>query len=230
MRIINYGLGHGPEWRWAEFRALGACLLLIAALTGGCAHSQKSGSRGGMAEAFSVPQTPAFLNGPMALLLTNVAGFRAHAELDSGVGVTEGELMGRGGKLMFAPGPSRSAGKRSGVAGSAFIWGVTAKHGCPLNAPLPGYAGLAATPPPPPPPVHQPRPRQRPQRRSAREDLRPSLPTRPSHRGGQRRLRHRLSPLARGGFERPPGPHHPRLGRSAAHAHLDKSSAGDPAR
>ena len=145
MRIINCGLGHGPEWRWAEFRALGVCLLLIAALTGGCAHSQKSGRRSGMVEAFSVPQTPVFLNGPMALLLTNTGGFRAHAELDTGVGVTDGELMGRGGKLMFAPGPSRSAGKRSGVAGSAFIWDVTANRGFLLNDPLQAYASLAAT-------------------------------------------------------------------------------------
>ena len=125
------------------------CLLLIAALAGGCAHSQKPGHRSGVVEGFSVPQPPAFLNGPMALLLTNVAGFRAHAVLESGasakgVEVTEGELMGRGGKLVFAPGPGSSTGKRSHLRDSAFIWDVTADRGYLLNDPLQAYAPISA--------------------------------------------------------------------------------------
>lgn len=96
-----------------------------------------------------MPQSPAFLNGPMALLLTNTPGFRAHAVLESGasatgVEVTEGELMGRGGKLVFAPGPGSSAGKRSHLRGSAFIWDVTAGRGYLLDDPLQAYAPISA--------------------------------------------------------------------------------------
>ena len=86
----------------------------------------------------------------MALLLTNVPGFRAHAMLESGgsansVVVTEGELMGRGGKLMFAPGPGNAGGKRSHLKGTAFIWDVTSGHGYLLDDPLQAYAPVSAT-------------------------------------------------------------------------------------
>jgi hypothetical protein len=150
MLIMNWGLGHWPELRWAGIRMLGLCLLLTTALTEGCAHSHKSGYRGGAFEGFSVPQPPVFLNGPMALLLTNSHGFRAHAVLESGaaangVEVTEGELMGRDGKLVFAPGPGGSVGKRSHLVGSAFIWDVTANRGYLLNDPMQAYALIPAT-------------------------------------------------------------------------------------
>jgi hypothetical protein len=86
----------------------------------------------------------------MALLLTNVAGFRAHAVLESGasakgVEVIAGELMGRGGKLAFAPEPGSSTGKRSHLGHSAFIWDVTANRGYLLNDPLQAYAPISAT-------------------------------------------------------------------------------------
>jgi len=85
----------------------------------------------------------------MALLLTNVDGFRAHAELEGGasakgVEAVAGELMGRGGKLVFAPGPGNSAGQRSPTGGFAFIWDVTANRGCLLNDPLQAYAPIPA--------------------------------------------------------------------------------------
>ena len=93
-----------------------------------------------------MPQTPVFLNGPMALLLTNASGFRAHAVLEkggsaNGAEVIEGELMGGGGKLLFAPGPSSSA-KRFHTLGSAFIWDVTANCGYLLSDPLQAYAPI----------------------------------------------------------------------------------------
>jgi hypothetical protein len=149
MLIMNCGLGHWPERRGAGIRVPTLGLLLVAALTGGCAHSSKPGRGGGAVEGFAVPRTPAFLNGPMALLLTNAHGFRAHAVLESGASVNEierieGELMGQGSKLMFAPGPGGSAGKRSHVLGSAFIWDVTASRGFLLNDPLQGYAPIPA--------------------------------------------------------------------------------------
>jgi hypothetical protein len=148
MRIMNCGLGHWPEMRSTRIRVPALCVLLVAALAGGCSLSQKPGRRGGAVEGFSVPQPPPFLNGPMALLLTNVDGFRAHAVLESGasaqgVEVVEGELIGRGGKLVFAPGSS--AGKHSHTRGSAFIWDVTANRGYLLNDPLQAYAPIPAT-------------------------------------------------------------------------------------
>ena len=148
MLIMNRGLGRWQELRWAGIRVSGLCLVLVAALTGGCAHSKKSGSSGGSVEGFSVPQAPAFLDGAMALLLTNTHGFRAHAALESGAAtegnvVTEGELMGRNGKLVFAPGPGTAA-KHSHLVGSAFIWDVTANRGYLLNDPMQAYAPILA--------------------------------------------------------------------------------------
>jgi hypothetical protein len=120
--------------------------MIMAALAAGCAHSKKSG--GGAIEGYSVPRAPVFLNGPMALLLTNVNGFRAQAVLETGVSaqggeVVAGELMGRGGKLVFAPGPGNVAGKRSPPGGSAFIWDVTANRGYLLNDPMQAYAPIS---------------------------------------------------------------------------------------
>jgi hypothetical protein len=86
----------------------------------------------------------------MALLLTNVDGFRAHAVLEvgasaGGVKVLAGELMGRGGKLVFAPGPGSTTGKRSRKEGAAFIWDVTANRGYLLSDPLQAYAPIPPT-------------------------------------------------------------------------------------
>jgi len=99
-----------------------------------------------LAEA-PAPQPPAFLTGPMALLLTNVDGFCAHTVLEGGASVKgveplAGELMGRGGKLLFAPEPGSSAGKHSRTGGSAFIWDVAANRGWLLNDPLQACAPI----------------------------------------------------------------------------------------
>jgi hypothetical protein len=92
-----------------------------------------------------VPQTPLFLSGPMALLFTNVDGFTAHVVLESGTAARQeavGELMGRGGSLVFAPALSGAADKRSPAAGCAFIWDVPAHSGCILSGPMQAYAPI----------------------------------------------------------------------------------------
>lgn len=93
----------------------GLALLLIAVLAAGCAHSSRDAKRvGGLAEP-PVPQAPLFLTGPMALLFTNVDGFRARVVLEEGASarqVAAGELMGRSGRLIFAPALSTVGGKR----------------------------------------------------------------------------------------------------------------------
>ena len=94
------------------------------------------------------PKPPVFLNGPMALLLTNVDGFSAHAVLESGapangVELAAGELLGRGGNLLFAPGRNKADGKRARTEDFAFIWDVAVNQGVMLNDPLQGYAPVS---------------------------------------------------------------------------------------
>ena len=125
---------------------LGLCVLLIAALAAGCARSGKQGGRA--AAGIRPPKPPVFLNGPMALLLTNVDGFSARAVLESGapahgVELAAGELMGRGGKLLFAPGAGKSTAKRARAEDFAFIWDAAANQGYVLNDPLQGYAPMS---------------------------------------------------------------------------------------
>jgi len=138
--------------RWLERRLTGSrwpglCLLLLAVLAAGCSSSGKrSGTGAGV--GMRPPKTPVFLNGPMALLLTNAEGFSAHAVLESGapangVELAAGELLGQGGKLLFAPGVSRTSTKRSRAEDFAFIWDVAVNRGCVVNDPLQGYAPVS---------------------------------------------------------------------------------------
>jgi hypothetical protein len=145
MRMMNCGvmsaLGSGRH----AMRMSGTAILLIAALAAGCAHSPGYVKyKGGIGE-FPTPRAPVFLNGPMALLLTNVDGFRAHAVLEEGTSTTQptsGELMGQGGHLVFMPTVTKADIKRSPTAASAFIWDAAAGHGYILNGPLQAYAPI----------------------------------------------------------------------------------------
>ncbi len=95
------------------------------------------------------PRPPLFLNGPMALLLTNAEGFRAQVVLVSDASshaapLAAGELLGRGGKLLFAPAVSKAARKKAPAEDSAFIWDVVENRGWVLNDPLQGYAPISS--------------------------------------------------------------------------------------
>jgi hypothetical protein len=86
----------------------------------------------------------------MALLLTNVDGFRAHVVLQSGTSapgapLAAGELMVRGGKMLFAPEPNKAATKKARAQESAFIWDVNTNAGYVLNEPLQGYAPVSSS-------------------------------------------------------------------------------------
>jgi hypothetical protein len=149
MPMMNCGMRRLPGLRLAECRGLGSGVLLIACLAAGCAHSQKHGGRAGAAGGMLVPQPPAFLDGPMALLLTNVDGFRARVVLEGGTTARGserivGELLGRGGKLVFAPGSGSAARKQPPAAGAAFVWDVAGNSGYMLNDPLQAYAPISA--------------------------------------------------------------------------------------
>ena len=85
----------------------------------------------------------------MALLLTNADGFRARVALTGGsAGGPEesvaGELLSRGGKLLFAPEPGGAGGKRARAEDFSFIWDASEGRGFMLNGPLQGYAPIAA--------------------------------------------------------------------------------------
>ena len=148
MPTMKRGMGRCPELLLPEVLLPGLCGLLIAALAAGCAGSGKQGSHAGAATFIRPPKPPVFLNGPMALLFTNVDGFSAHAVLESGapangVELAAGELLGQGGKLLFAPSPRKTASKSARLEAFAFIWDVPANRGYILNDPLQGYAPIS---------------------------------------------------------------------------------------
>ena len=66
---------------WMLWQAL--CLLLAAVLTTGCAHSRDAEQRAGAAGGYLPPEPPAFLSGPLAVVLTNMGGFSAHVVMQS---------------------------------------------------------------------------------------------------------------------------------------------------
>ena len=150
MRITNYLMAHWPALRLAQSASLGSLVLLVAALATGCSHTPKNEGRAGISEVRPAPLPPLFLNGPMALLLTNTDGFRAHVVLESGAPpqafrLVGGELMGRGSKLLFAPAAPEKSKKPVSAADSAFIWDVIENRGWVLNDPLQAYAPVSSS-------------------------------------------------------------------------------------
>jgi hypothetical protein len=96
------------------------------------------------------PVPPLFLNGPMALLLTNAGGFRARVMFGSGAPsqvprTTAGELMVQGGKMLFAPEPTIVAKNQPRPEDSAFVWDVNENRGYLLNEPLQAYAPISSS-------------------------------------------------------------------------------------
>jgi hypothetical protein len=148
MLITNYPRAHRPALRLAHIASFGPLLLLVAGLATGCASKNKD--RTGVTDVRPAPLPPLFLNGPMALLLTNTDGFRANVILESGAPpqafqLAAGELMGRGGKLLFAPAPAGKGKKQVRAEDSAFIWDVIENRGWVLNDPLQAYAPVSSS-------------------------------------------------------------------------------------
>jgi hypothetical protein len=150
MLTLNYVRARWPAVRVDRVRLLGLCLALLAALAVGCAHSEKKIDRAGAFEVLPAPVPPLFLNGPMALLLTNADGFRARVVLESGAPaqatpMAAGELLVRGSQLLFAPDPSKAPKKQARAQDSAFIWDVNGNRGYVLNDPLQAYAPMSSS-------------------------------------------------------------------------------------
>jgi hypothetical protein len=125
----------------------GAVVLAAASaalLAWGCA-----GPRDGRGLAEPAPEIPSFLSGPAGLLLTNSPGFSAHLVMETSVSSNRpaalaGDLLGRGGKLLFAPGgAAKRKGKRGG--GFLFVWDVAARSGWILSESLQGFAPVSSS-------------------------------------------------------------------------------------
>jgi len=119
-------------------RQIAGITLTTAVLVAGC-----SSRKNRYIAPIPAPKPPEFMNGPMALLLTNAGGFRANVMLEAGTParqVAAGELMGKGGHLLFAPTLSKEARKQPLAGGFAFIWDVNGNHGYLLNDPLQAYS------------------------------------------------------------------------------------------
>jgi len=123
---------------------LGGCVVAAAVAATGCAHSKNKDRIG-----IIPPPVPPFLNGPMAVLLTNSPGFSCHLVMTSGSPPVPGEtvsgqLLCRGSQLLFAPDAHWLGGKRFARAGFGFVWDVGAQQGYILSEALQGYAPISS--------------------------------------------------------------------------------------
>jgi hypothetical protein len=124
--------------------------MLLAALGSGCASADKNRAEASpVPEGIPAPVPPLFLSGTVAALLTNVDSFHARVVLERPAAADRsdgaaGELMGRGGKLLFAPQPGARKNKYSRVEDFSYIWNVDENRGFLLSGPLQGYAPISS--------------------------------------------------------------------------------------
>jgi hypothetical protein len=132
-------------------RRLNSALPLLAALAfllagAGCSTRH---AREGVLIGLLTPQPPAFLTGPMAVLLTNTCSYSARVNVETNWRsnpreIRSGSLLARDGKLMLAVDPDPSAARKSArEATFLFIWDVAAGQGFLLSEALQGYAPIA---------------------------------------------------------------------------------------
>jgi hypothetical protein len=118
---------------------------LVAAFLCGCAH------HGGPIYHVGDENPPAFLTGPISLVLTNLGGFSAHVTcvtngVEGRVSHVTGELLGRDGKLIFQP-DLAIKGKRARTEGGLFyIWSTAQHSGFIISDALQSYAALTPVP------------------------------------------------------------------------------------
>ncbi|HWI57877.1 MAG TPA: hypothetical protein VNZ22_11670, partial [Bacillota bacterium] len=125
----------------------GLCLAVLAVLVGGCAHSRKAKARE-VTMGFVAPPPPAFLAGPMAVLLTNTGGFSARVafqtpQLSLPGEVQSGELLARGSKFLFAAHRNKAIERYILPGGYSFLWDVAENRGYLLSEALQGYAPVS---------------------------------------------------------------------------------------
>lgn len=125
------------------------CLLALGALLSACSHSKEYDRMEASITGAYAAQPPAFLNGPMSALLTNANGFTAHVTAQGDTlattdGLSSGQLLCRGSKLLFAPALNVSKKKTARAGGFAFIWDVASASGYVLSGALQGYAPVSS--------------------------------------------------------------------------------------
>jgi len=124
------------------------CSLSLFLLACGCAKDKEFERPPYAGIGAFAPMPPAFLTGPAAALLTNVDGFSVYAlfmsdSLPSPSKPLSGELLGREGKLLFAPEPREA--KKISRGGFTFLWDVSAGRGYLLSEALQAFAPLSAS-------------------------------------------------------------------------------------
>ncbi len=132
----------------SRFGRVPPLLLAAAVFLSGCAHNLDL-EKSGFVRVFT-PQVPVLLSGPAAVLLTNTGGFSARVALQERSGLpgqvpAEGELLGLGSKLVFAPRESGRPDKNPEAGGFSYIWDVALGSGFILSEALQGYAPVSST-------------------------------------------------------------------------------------
>jgi hypothetical protein len=127
----------------------GCCLTAVVAIIAGCSARHDAVMRQGGFTRVVMPRPPAFLTGPAALLLTNVAGFSARTEVReenslSTQSSSSGELLARGKKLLYAPDSDESTDTQRQPGGYSFIWDTAESRGYVLSEALQGYAPVSS--------------------------------------------------------------------------------------
>lgn len=122
-----------------------APVLAIVGLIAGCSSGPDPVTGGSGFTRVYTPQPPLFVNGSMAVLLTNASGFSARAVLTEAAPAFQsqpvtGQLLGREGKLLFAPDPTDTEDRTSRRAGFSFLWDVKDNSGYLLCEVLQGCA------------------------------------------------------------------------------------------
>ena len=119
---------------------------IVAVFASGCASSQSLDSSISRAQGLKATRPPVLLNGPISLLLTNAADYRARVTVTQTNGVAEpfsGNIFQQEGWLLFVPMANASPSDR--WAGRfRFLWDTKRRRGFVLSESLQGYAEIRA--------------------------------------------------------------------------------------
>jgi hypothetical protein len=124
-------------------------VLIAGLLMSGCAHDGDLEPRAKFTRVFT-PQMPSFMIGPAAAFFTNTAGFSAKLVVQADPafpqpGPVEGELLGRGSKLLFAPRQIDTGEKVTPAKGFTYVWDMASASGFVLSEALQAYAPVSSS-------------------------------------------------------------------------------------